>query len=140
MEFQNVDEALAALNNSALSTGEREQAIHYVQDHSSSSVIERLIVALEDNAFGIRWAAAVALIEIGESALEPLLRAVSERSSSIWLREGAHHVFHYSHSEKVVTATAELLAAMRGSAADVATEAAAYRALQKFRAVRDQKV
>lgn len=51
-----------------------------------------LVAALEDRGPGVRWLAAVGLITLREKGVPPLLRALMRRSSSVWLREGAHHV------------------------------------------------
>jgi HEAT repeat protein len=53
-----------------------------------------LVRALEDEMFDVRWLAAEALITVGKEALVPLLKALIKDLDSIWLREGAHHVFH----------------------------------------------
>lgn len=53
-----------------------------------------LVAALEDKVFDVRWLAAEGLIALGGEGLIPLLHALSERSDSLWLREGAHHVLH----------------------------------------------
>jgi HEAT repeat protein len=55
---------------------------------------QALVKALEDDMFDVRWLAAEALIIIGKEALVPLLQALTQHSDSLWLREGAHHVFH----------------------------------------------
>ncbi len=49
---------------------------------------------LEDRKVGVRWLAAEALVAIGRPALRPLLEALLQRSASLELREGAHHVLH----------------------------------------------
>lgn len=53
-----------------------------------------LVAALEDNVFDVRWLAAKGLISLGSEGLVPLLEALIERSDSLWLRQGAHHVLH----------------------------------------------
>jgi hypothetical protein len=53
-----------------------------------------LVATLEDPDFGVRWLAAEGLISIGRNALRPLMKALTKRSGSAWLREGAHHVLH----------------------------------------------
>ena len=60
----------------------------------SPASAEALVRALEDAMFDVRWLAAEGLIVIGREALVPLLHALVERSDSVWLLEGAHHVFH----------------------------------------------
>ena len=64
--------------------------------------------------------------------LEPLLRALSQRSS-VWLREGAHHVFSNTRSLKVQQATVDVVKVLKGPAANVATTEAAVRALMALR-------
>jgi len=51
-----------------------------------------LIRALEDDEQDVRWMAAVALAAIGRDALAPLIEAMVERLSSLFLRQGVHHV------------------------------------------------
>lgn len=55
---------------------------------------QALVRALEDEVFDVRWLAAEGLIAVGDKGLVPLLQALVERSDSMWLREGAHHVLH----------------------------------------------
>jgi HEAT repeat protein len=50
-----------------------------------------LVRALEDEESAIRWLAAEGLIAMENAAIPPLLQALTERSSSLWLRNGAHH-------------------------------------------------
>ena len=68
----------------------------------SSKAAEVLVNALEDKEFSVRWIAAEGLIHIGYDTVVPLLTALKERSDVVWLREGAHHVFHDLISRKLV--------------------------------------
>jgi len=60
-----------------------------------------LVAALEDNNFDVRWLAAEGLIFRGREALVPLLQALTEKSDSAGLREGAHHVLFDLHQENL---------------------------------------
>lgn len=71
----------------------------------SSKAAEILVNTLEDNEFSVRWIAAEGLIHIGDDTLGPLLTALKNRSDSVWLREGAHHVLHDLISRKLIDAT-----------------------------------
>jgi HEAT repeat protein len=51
-----------------------------------------LVRALEDEDGDVRWLAADALIGLQGLALAPLLEALAQPSTSVQLREGAHHV------------------------------------------------
>ncbi|MEZ4663345.1 MAG: HEAT repeat domain-containing protein [Caldilineaceae bacterium] len=94
--------------------------IERLSTHPTPENLKKLVDMMEDADFGVRWEAAAALASLGFDALRPVLQALCERSSA-WLREGAHHVFYYSSSAIVRAKAAELLKAMRGPAADIAT-------------------
>ncbi|TAK28547.1 MAG: HEAT repeat domain-containing protein [Chloroflexota bacterium] len=70
---------------------EAAKALGEIGDPSAASA---LVNALEDKSFGVRWLAAEGLIALKQYALAPLLLALTKRSSSVWLRRGAHHVLH----------------------------------------------
>jgi HEAT repeat protein len=55
---------------------------------------EALINALEDEMFDVRWLAAEGLIAIGWPALVTVLRKLTEKPDSLWLREGVYHILH----------------------------------------------
>jgi HEAT repeat protein len=65
------------------------KALGEIGDPAAAPVLVR---ALEDENGGVRWLAAEGLIALGREAVVPLLRALEERSDSLWLRQGAHHV------------------------------------------------
>jgi HEAT repeat protein len=60
--------------------------------------VRPLVEALASRKQWVRWEVAKALGQIGSpssaEALVPLLHALVERSDSVWVLEGAHHVFH----------------------------------------------
>ena len=70
---------------------ESVKALGQIADPAATGILIRL---LENNEFDMRWMAAEWLIAIGRNAVVPLLETLMERPNSIWLREGAHHVFH----------------------------------------------
>lgn len=126
------DQALAVAVDTGRPVPEREQAIHRLGHSPTPDVIEQLIKLLEDNADGVRWAASTALIESGDAALKPLLQALLDQHDSVWLRRGAYRVFHDTKSYKVQQATAEVVKALNGPAAESTTTDAAARALMKL--------
>ncbi|MCB0065274.1 MAG: HEAT repeat domain-containing protein [Caldilineaceae bacterium] len=125
-------EALALLNDPLRSPYEREQGLHALAADPTPAHIERLLEALEDNQFGIRWTAAAALAEMGERALVPLLQLLIRQHDSVWLREGAYHICYYSSSPKVTAQTQALRKALRGPAAEVVTTDEAVKLLQQL--------
>jgi HEAT repeat protein len=70
---------------------EAAKALGQIGDPEATNI---LINALEDDVFDVRWLASEALITIGRPALAPLMRRLSEKADSQWIREGAHHVLH----------------------------------------------
>jgi hypothetical protein len=74
------------------------------------------VAALEDRAYGVRWLAAVGLVDIGRDALVPLLEALRARSTSVWVQEGAHHVLHDLAKREPASKSllADVLAALDG--------------------------
>ncbi|MCB0022746.1 MAG: HEAT repeat domain-containing protein [Caldilinea sp.] len=129
MNSKSIQEALAVLDDATRPAMEREQAAHKLAAAPAPESVERLVAALEDEESGVRWAAAAALIDCGETALAPLLNALVSQPDSTWLREGAHHVFSNTRSLKVQQATADVVKALKGPASGVATTEAAVRAL-----------
>lgn len=132
MSDLSLEQALAVAVDSGRPALEREQAIHQLGNSPTPDVIDHLIKLLEDNADGVRWAASTALIECGDAALKPLLQALIDQHDSVWLRRGAYRVFHDTKSYKVQQATAELVKALNGPAAESSTTDAAARALMKL--------
>lgn len=70
---------------------EAAKALSQIGDPTAT---EALIKLMGDKEFELRWLAAEGLIAIGKKAVVPLLRALIDEPKSVWLREGAHHVFH----------------------------------------------
>ncbi len=126
------EQALAVAVDSGRPALEREQAIRQLSEAPNPNVVDHLIKLLEDNADGVRWAASTALIACGEAALKPLLKALLDQHDSMWLRRGAYRVFHDTKSYKVQQATAEVIKALNGPAAESTTTDAAARALMKL--------
>ena len=70
----------------------RWEVVKALQDIADPAVAPALVRALEDREFGVRWLAAEGLVNMGRRSLASLLKALTERGDSVWLREGAHHV------------------------------------------------
>ncbi len=98
-----------------------------------------LIQALEDKEFSIRWIGAEGLIHIGQDGILGLLEALTERADSVWLREGAHHVFHDLIHRKLVNVTTSeqlslVLEALNQVDPVTGTNDSAYKALESLKA------
>ena len=130
---ESTEQAITILKDTELSELEREHAIEYLQDHPSPEGIEAFIVALEDDDPGVRWKSASALALQGQSAMHPLLEALCRPDADARLREGAWHVLRQNASKEVREDGQELLQALRGPAANIATLEAANKLLLKYR-------
>lgn len=125
-------EALHSLEDPTEDVYIREEAVRELASHPTEVEITRLVQALDDRQFGVRWEAAVQLAGLGDVALPPLLRTLVNQHGSTWLRQGAHHVCYYSSSDRVRNETQVLQKALRGPAAEVATADAAVKLIQRW--------
>ncbi len=71
----------------------RWEAIKTIEEINAPQSIPIFLDALEDEKSDIRWIAAEGLINLGKLSVEPLLKRLLEKSESIFVLEGAHHVF-----------------------------------------------
>ena len=119
--IQSQEDALRALNDQSLEVSQREEAIHYLREHASAANAEQLVAVLEDDAPGVRWAAAMALGHYGQVAFNPLLHALVQSTINARLREGAHRVLSHSTAPQALPHLKELLEALQGLGANDAT-------------------
>lgn len=126
-------QAVAAMNNPKLPENERAAAVHYLRDNPSVEGNVALVAALEDDDHGVRSAASSALAYIGDPAMPALLDALASPDNSKALRDGAHRVITENSSSKVHASCGDLLAALRGPQASIATMEAAFHLMPTFR-------
>jgi HEAT repeat protein len=112
----------------------REAAVRYLAKHASPTAIQHLVLALNDDDFGVHWEAAASLAQLGTTALPALLNALTnpELAASPRMREGAYHVLHYASAPEVRNYAGRLMTALKGSAADITTLVEANRCLQQI--------
>ncbi|MBI4322541.1 MAG: HEAT repeat domain-containing protein [Chloroflexi bacterium] len=90
----------------------RWEAAKALDEIGDPAAAHDMVRALEDRSFGVRWLAAEGLIGLGRAGMPPLLEALLERSSSIWLRQGAHHVLQVLSKHNLPNPLAPVLAAL----------------------------
>ncbi|HSH52015.1 MAG TPA: HEAT repeat domain-containing protein [Bacteroidales bacterium] len=108
------DEAIEPLR-ALLSSKEhhtRWEAIKTIEEIGSPNSIPLLIDYLEDDKFDIRWLAAEGLINIGQPSIKPLVSALIKDFESIYLREGAHHIFKYLEARGKYVDTSKIIPAL----------------------------
>ncbi len=96
------------------------------------SAAQALVQTLEDEVIGIRWLAGEALIGLGHTALQPLLQALMQRSDSVRLRQGAHHVLHELSDRNYAHIIGPVIEALESPAPIVALPVAAFNALKQL--------
>jgi hypothetical protein len=92
-----------------------------------------LVDTLEDEKASIRWLAATALINLGRSALVPLLQGVESNCDSYSFREGAHRVLHSLVKDGLADEAIPVLEALEDLEPRVEAPVAAYHVLQDLR-------
>ena len=133
-EIYSVEQAIEILSDPLEDQLFREQAIRYLSYHPSEKVINKLVWSLQDDEFGIRWEAAIILAQLGEKALPVLLKALTdpEKVGDPRLREGAYHVLHYNRDPSYAINITQLMHALKGPAADIASMREAGRILAQI--------
>ncbi len=130
-------QAMAILNDDHEKAGVRETAVRYLANHPTPEAIARLVQALQDDDVGVRWEAANNLAQLGEPALLAVLKALTDphRVDDPRLRDNVYHILHLNQAA-VPVPIADLLGALRGQAADIASLVEAdhvLRAWEKYR-------
>lgn len=72
----------------------RWEAVKTLEEIGDPVSIPLFIQALEDEKSDVRWLAAKGLIKLGSHSIKPLLKILEQRSDSVFILEGAHHVFY----------------------------------------------
>ena len=116
----------------------REAAIRYLAKEPTPVVTARLVQALQDDDFSVRWEAANAVAQQGNVGVLEVLQALTDstRASDPRLRECAYHILHLNTGLIPVSIT-ELLDALHGGpAADIATLVEVDRVLRQWKKYR----
>ena len=71
----------------------RWEAVKTLEEIEDPLAIPLLIQSLEDDNEDVRWIAAKGLVKLGKKSILPLLKVLEEKSDSVFILEGAHHVF-----------------------------------------------
>ncbi len=110
----------------------RWEAVKALAEMEDAEAADALVRALEDEDSGVRWVAAEGLIALETEAIPALLQALTARSSSVWLRRGAHHVIRGLPMWKLVTLLRPILDALEDSTPESQVPVVAQRALESL--------
>lgn len=133
-EITSIEQALKILDDPLEDQLLREHAIRYLSYRPDEEIIKRLVWALQDDEFGVRWEAANTLAELGGKALPELLKALTDpdRIGDPRLREAAYHALRYNHAPFNTINISRLLQALKGPAADISSMEEAGRILAQI--------
>lgn len=136
MKITSVDDAFTILNDHTTGELDRVNAVRYLAHFSEERVLDRLVKALQEDDYGVRWEASVSLTRLGKTALPGLLRALMDpkRVGDPRLRRGAFRVLNHIKEFTPMQSLEGLIEALQGSAADVASMEAAYKVMTEIEA------
>lgn len=123
--IDSVEEALLTLADDRQEWQSVRDAIHFLRQHPTPSVVVALLDALRADDYRVHWAAAEALAAMGKVAVQPLLRALVEDVEKPHLREGAKHIFLRNKNEGVREDTETIMQLIHNGAGDDDVRAAA---------------
>lgn len=113
----------------------RWEAVKTLEEIAEPDSIPILIQALDDDKSDVRWIAAEGLIKIGKQSLKPLLKALTKKTDSVFLLEGAHHVFFELREKGLLPAdfpTDELLSLLKDPEMNQSVKPLADKIIDKF--------
>ena len=130
--IESIEQAIKILQDTSETEVEREHAIQYLHEHESGEGIDALVASLEEDDYGVRWAAGSALAQIGENAMPSLLKALIKADNDVRLRDATVHIIHTNSSRKVREESVALLEALQGPSAAIASMEAAYALMERW--------
>jgi HEAT repeat protein len=138
MEIKSETEAVQILDDSFRESLDREEAVRFLAQTRNEKAIERLVQALQDDDFGVRWEASVVLARLGNKALPNLLKALMDPKlvGDPRLRRGAFRVLHHMQSASRPRSVGKLMKALRSPAADLVSMEEAYVVFRELKAGR----
>lgn len=123
--IQTIEQATAVLQNVNAAENDRVQAAHFLGKSGSEAAADVLVLALDDDDYGVHWAASEGLAQLGDAALPALLRALVNPDCPSRVLDGAKHTFHTSSSQTVIAETKGILRTIHGPTLDYSTMKAA---------------
>ncbi|MGE5123387.1 MAG: HEAT repeat domain-containing protein [Acidobacteriaceae bacterium] len=109
----------------------RWQVVKVLESIQDVRAATALVIRLEDENAGVRWAAADALVRLRRAALPALFETLKRDFDSLWLRQGAHHILHVlKDAGKLNPAEEKVFEALEDIEPTIAVPWAAAKALQ----------
>ena len=80
----------------------RWEALKVIAEIGSPESIPILLEALVDESGDFRWIASEGLVRIGKSTVKPLLKLILDKHDSVFVLNGAHHIFSELSTKKLL--------------------------------------
>jgi HEAT repeat protein len=110
----------------------RWEAAKTLADIADPAAAQRLVAALADRDFDVRWVVAEALIALGRDAVKPLLTMLIQPDPAEGMYQGGHHVLHdLAKRNELASVLEPVLRAFKEPEPEIAVPVAAEKALEK---------
>ena len=106
--FESLEQAISVLNDPNEDSLKRVDAVRYLGEIGTEEAIQILVATLEDDDYGVRWAAADELAKLGEKAAPIVLRKLLDPNASTRIFEIAVHIFK-NNGDLLIRTKAEAL-------------------------------
>ena len=132
MQFDNVIEALRALETTNSENKIHEEAYEYLAKLNDKEELKDLVESLEDDDTSIRWEAADLLSRKGMKSVRVILNALMDpqRVSDPRFRQSVIHMIHKFNDPILKKQLEPLIETIKGPAADITTMWKAYHILE----------
>ena len=130
--LETITQATAVLQDESAAEKARVDAAHYLGKYGSEETAYILVAALDEDDYGVHWAASEGLAQLGDAAMPALLKALVSSTCTPRVVYGAKHAFHTSGSSNVRMETKDILHTIHGSRASITTMQAASALMQKL--------
>jgi len=114
-QFESVAQAISILQDPSRQELLRVHAASYLEEIATPEAIDALISVLGDDDYGVRWAAAKSLANLGAKAAPAVLRAILSPDADDRLREAAHHIFKENGDRLIRSDARDLVKALETS-------------------------
>jgi HEAT repeat protein len=131
-QFDSIDQAIAILKDPNQPELTRNDAIFYLEENDGQEAIDALISVLDDDDYGVRWAAAEALAKMGAKAAPSVLRALLSPDADERLREAVHHIFKNNGDISIRSEAQPLVKALESKSTSIDELTEAGKLLQKL--------
>lgn len=112
--METIEQAEQILRDEHAAEDQRTKAAHFLSHSHSAAAADVLVSTLDDDDYGVHWAASEGLATLGDVAMPAMLHALARSDCSSRVIHGIKHAMHTSSSQQVQANTQGLVKAMHG--------------------------